>query len=108
MFSSLLRPKKGRRRVEQHSPFSSRYDERSSPIIERIHRRNVRHATADFTETELDDDDENTEHGLDEDEDGQQEEDEQEHEEDTEDDEDGNDDAPLLPIFSAAHLGEHE
>lgn len=104
MFSSLLRPKKGRRRVEQHSPFSSRYDERSSPIVERIQRRNVRHATADFTETEVDD--ENTEHGLDDEDEAQPEDDE--HEDDAEDDEDGQDDTPLLPIFSAAHLGERK
>jgi hypothetical protein len=100
MLSSLLRPKKGRRRVEQHSPFSSRYDDQSSPIAERRKRLDARHATADFTETELDD--ENTEE-EDEEEDGEQEglgEDEGD-----EDDEDGHADSPLLPIFSAAHLG---
>ena len=66
-------------------------------MVERSKCRIVRYATADFTETDLDDN---------EDEDGQQEEDEQD--DDAGDDEDGHEDAPLLPIFSAAHLGEHE
>ena len=80
MLSSLLRPKKARRRVE-HSPFSSPYAER-------------RHATADFTED--DGEDENTE----------DEEDQDEEEDDDEiEEEDGDEDTPLLPIFSAAHLG---
>lgn len=100
MLSSLLRPKKGLRRVEQHSPFSSRYDEQSSPIVERRKRLDARHATADFTET--DPDDENTE----EEEDEEDEEQEGEEDGDGEDDEDGHEDTPLLPIFSAAHLGE--
>jgi hypothetical protein len=84
MLSSLLRPKKARRRVVEHSPFSSPYAER-------------RHATADFTED--DGEDENTE----------DEEDEQDEEEGDDEDvieeEDGEEDTPLLPIFSAAHLG---
>ncbi|KAN0096865.1 hypothetical protein V8E51_015670 [Hyaloscypha variabilis] len=83
MLSSLLRPKKARRRVVEHSPFSSPYAER-------------RHATADFTED--DGEDENTE----------DEEDEQDEEEGDDEDvieeEDGEEDTPLLPIFSAAHL----
>jgi hypothetical protein len=83
MLSSLLRPKKARRRVEEHSPFSSPYAER-------------RHATADFTED--DGEDENTEDEDD------QEEDEGDDEEAIEE-EDGDEDTPLLPIFSAAHLG---
>lgn len=103
MLSSLLRPKKGRKRVEQHSPFSSQYADQSSPILARNQRRETRHATADFTETELDD--ENTE-----DEDEEEEEDMElgQDEEDIEgdDDEDGDEDIPLLPIFSAAHLGQ--
>lgn len=102
MLSSLLRPKKGRNRVEQHSPFSSQYNDQSSPIVERRKRLDARHASADFTETDLDD--ENT------DEEDEEEEVEQEEAEDAdddgEDDEDGHEDIPLLPIFSAAHLGE--
>jgi hypothetical protein len=95
MLSSLLRPKKGRRRVE-HSPFSSHYADQSSPLLARNER--VRHATADFTETEFDED--NTEDEEDE------EDQEEDHEEiEVDDDEDGHDETPLLPIFSAAHLG---
>jgi len=99
MLSSLLRPKKGRRRVEQHSPFSSHYADQSSPIVARHQRR---HATADFTETELEDENTEDEEEVD-DEDGDQ--DEQEEQIDAGDDEDGDEDAPLLPLFSAAHLG---
>ena len=103
MLSSLLRPKKGRRRVEQHSPFSSRYDDRSSPIAERRKRLDARHASADFTETELDDDNTEEEEG------DEEEDEEQEVEQETEDDddEDGHEETPLLPIFSAAHLGKY-
>jgi hypothetical protein len=97
MLSSLLRPKKGRKRVEQHSPFSSQYADQSSPILARNRRREARHVTADFTETELDDENTEDEEDVDEDED----------EEELEgDDEDGDGDTPLLPIFSAAHLGQ--
>jgi cobalamin biosynthesis protein CobT len=104
MLSSLLRPKKGRRRVEQYSPFSSRYDDQSSPIVERRKRLDARHATADFTET--DPDDENTEEEDDE-EDGEQEGEGGEDDDHGEDGEDGQEHSPLLPIFSAAHLGKH-
>ncbi|KAE9371925.1 hypothetical protein N431DRAFT_484344 [Stipitochalara longipes BDJ] len=83
MLSSLLRPKKARRRVVEHSPFSSPYAER-------------RHATADFTED--DGEDENTE---DEEED---QDDEEGDDEEVIEEEDGDEDTPLLPIFSAAHL----
>ncbi|TVY49034.1 Calcium channel, partial [Lachnellula occidentalis] len=119
MLSSLLRPKKHRQRVEEHSPFSSVYpDDNSSPIVARQERQ-VRHATADWTETEADDD--NTERDDDEEdidehggegEAGDEEEEEEEEEEgdgdededDDDDDEDGEEDTPLLPIFSATHL----
>jgi hypothetical protein len=95
MLSSLLRPKKGRRRVEQHSPFSSQYADQSSPIVARHQRLEARHATADFTETEIEDEDTEDEEDV-----------EQEDEEiEVEDDEDGDEETPLLPIFSAAHLG---
>lgn len=103
MLSSLLRPKKSRQRVAEHSPFSSPYPEPSlsSPTVARRDRQ-VRHATADWTETEADDD-ELTEDERDE-QDGGEDEDEEEEDED-DDDEDGDEDTPLLPIFSAAHLG---
>lgn len=78
MLSSLLRPKKNRQHVEEASVFSTPYEQR-------------RHATADFTE----DDGEDEEF---------EEDDEEEGEEDV-DEEDGEEDTPLLPIFSAAHLG---
>jgi hypothetical protein len=102
MLSSLLRPKKARQRVEEHSPFSSVYPDDSSPIVARQERQ-VRHATADWTETEADDDnseeDDNAEgEDVDEDEDDEA--------GDQEDDEDGEENTPLLPIFSAAHLGQ--
>lgn len=100
MLSSLLRPQKGRRRVEQHSPFSSQYADQSSPITARYQRLEARRATADFTETELED--ENTEDEPDEEDDAAGGEEE---EIDEEEDEDGDEDTPLLPIFSAAHLG---
>ena len=109
MLSSLLRPKKGRSRVEeqreQHSPFSSHYDGQSSPILERTKRLNARrHATADFTETELDDD--ITEEEDEDEEIGEEDEDDDNGDDgDGQDDEDGHEDSPLLPIFSAAHLG---
>jgi hypothetical protein len=83
MLSSLLRPKKARRRVEEQSPFAAQYSER-------------RHATADFTED--DGEDENTE---DDDDQGE----EEGGDEEAIEEEDGDEDTPLLPIFSAAHLG---
>ncbi|KAG9233348.1 integral membrane channel protein [Amylocarpus encephaloides] len=99
MLSSLLRPKKARQRVEEHSPFSSPYPEPDySPIVARRERQ-IRHATADWTETEADDDEEeNTEEG--------EEEDNGLHEDQDDEGEDGDGDesTPLLPIFSAAHL----
>jgi len=94
MLTSLLRPRNGRRHVEQHSPFSSHYaGDHLSPIGARNQRQETRHATADFTETELED--ENTE----------DEDDEEEEDGESVNDEDGEEDTPLLPIFSAAHLG---
>lgn len=95
MLSSLLRPKKGRQRVQEHSPFSSFAVDQSSPLAA---RHVARHATADFT---TDNDDEDTE----EDEDVEEEDENAVEEMDGEDDEDGEEDTPLLPIFSAAHLG---
>lgn len=89
---SLLRPRKARRKTRHASSFNS-----SSPI-QRRRDSEVRHAQADWTETDNDDDfdPEMPAAGPDEeDEDG----------EDQEEDEDGQSATPLLPIFSAAHLG---
>lgn len=108
MLASLLRPKNGRRRTERehHSPFSSQYAG-SSPIAERNQQQNIRHATADWTETELEDNENSDgEDGGDaEEEDEEEEDDEDEEDINSADDEDGDDNSPLLPIFSAAHLG---
>lgn len=104
MLSSLLRPKRAARpRVEEHSPFSSVFpdDRDSSPLARR--ERQIRHATADWTETEGEDD--LSEEENDEDDVGDDEADEQDEEEEEDEDEDGEEDTPLLPIFSAAHLG---
>ncbi|KAG9245325.1 hypothetical protein BJ878DRAFT_419430 [Calycina marina] len=106
MLSSLLRPKKNRRRVE-HSPFSSQFNDRSSPTVARNGRAQARHATADFTETDVDDDITETEDGGEDNsgEEGEGDENENmEHNHEAEDDEDGDEDTPLLPIFSAAYL----
>jgi len=99
MLSSLFRPKKNRPRVEEHWPFSSPYADQSSPIVAHRERLAARHASADFTTTEGED--ENTE-------DEELEEDAGDEEEDVagDDNEDGEEDTPLLPIFSAAHLGQ--
>lgn len=86
MLSSLLRPQKARRRVEESPLFTSPY---------------AGHAAADFTED--DEEDEHTEDEDDQDE-GGDEEDEEEMTE-GEEGEDGDSHSPLLPIFSAAHLG---
>ena len=85
MLSSLLRPKQTRQRVDDNSQYSG-------PSAER------RHAAADFTED--DGEDEITEEDEDD-----QEADAGEEEEGLIDEEDGEDETPLLPIFSAAHLG---
>ena len=103
MLSSLLRPKKARKRVAEHSPFSSPYVDQSSPAVAR-HQRMARHASADFTETEQGD--EATEEEDDEENEADADDDENHPGEELEDDdEDGDEDSPLLPLFSAAHLG---
>ncbi|KAK0120400.1 hypothetical protein ONS96_010615 [Cadophora gregata f. sp. sojae] len=85
MLSSLLRPKKARRRVEESPLFSSPY---------------AGHAAADFTE-----DDEEDEHTEEEDNDEDDHGDEEEEGmSEGEEGEDGDSHSPLLPIFSAAHL----
>jgi hypothetical protein len=103
MLSSLLRPKRSRR--VEHSPFSSRFDEQSSPIVERRKRLNARYASADFTETDQDDEETEEDEDEEEEEEGDEDGDELDEDDDDDDDEDGDEDTPLLPIFSAAHLG---
>ncbi|PQE05271.1 integral membrane channel protein [Rutstroemia sp. NJR-2017a BVV2] len=99
-----MKPKKSRRPAqEMHSPFSSLLLDPSSPSAARRERALPRHASADFTETEIEDDTE------DEREDqqnlgGGDDEEIDEVDEDGLEEEDGDEDPPLLPIFSAAHL----
>lgn len=85
MISSILRPKKARRTLEEEAFFTSFSQHR--------------HATADWTETEGDED-------VTEEEDNGEEHNEEHEEGDNEltEEEDG-EYTPLLPIFSAAHLG---
>ncbi|KIN00129.1 hypothetical protein OIDMADRAFT_199298 [Oidiodendron maius Zn] len=100
MFSSLLRPKQARRRV-QYPPSSSPYVDQSSPLLARLQRFGARHATADFTETDADDSNSEDDDGQGVGEEGAEE------EEDSEggaEDEDGEEESHLLPLFSAAHL----
>ncbi|KAH8651640.1 hypothetical protein BGZ60DRAFT_189390 [Tricladium varicosporioides] len=96
MLSSLLRPKKARQHLQEHSPFSSPYPgpDTESPSYARQERQ-VRHATADWTETEAEDEITEDEEDVGEEEDI---------EGAGESDEDGDEETPLLPIFSAAHL----
>ena len=100
MLSSILRPKKGRAGRER-SPFSSPYAGlQSSPIAARRSGADERRRAA----AELNDDEASGERqGV-----GDEEEDDDDDDltPDYGADEDGHDEAtPLLPIFSAAHLG---
>jgi hypothetical protein len=101
MFSSLLRPKKGRQRVT-YSPSSSPFGDQSSPLIARQQRAGPRRTTADFTETDAEDSNTEEEDGQEVGEEEPQEEEDNGHEAE---DEDGDVDSHILPIFSAAHLG---
>lgn len=117
MLSSLLRPRKARynRILNRSSPFA----DETSPILGQ--KDKIRHAAADWTETE-----DNEDYILGYEEDGDYEADGQidtneannevndfdfghQEPENSDDDEDGHRDGrespPLLPIFSAAHLG---
>jgi hypothetical protein len=98
MLSSIFRPKgKGRRRVSGEFPFASPKKGQE--------RMETRHAAADWTETENDDEeteDENWQNNE------RRDSEQAGHEgEGPEygDHEDGEETSPLLPIFSAAHLG---
>ena len=114
MLSSLLRPRKSRR-TRAIFPPSSPYGEPSSQAnrgedTARRESPEIRHAAADWTETENDNEDseddyEGQEGEEDHDEGNEETNDDDEQHNRNEDDEDGDDATPLLPIFSAAHLG---
>jgi hypothetical protein len=104
MLSSLLRPKKRVRRVPEQFTSPAPDGEQSAPAKHGRERAEARFAAADWTET--DDNDEETEEensirsGL--------EEEQARHDRlggENGDHEDGDEGTPLLPIFSAAHLG---
>lgn len=100
MLSSLLRPRKARRRTPPSFNSSSPYAQRSSAMLRRPETtEDVRHAQADWTETEGEDDD------SEEDNPGEDHGEAQEEEDEEDEGEDGASATPLLPIFSAAHLG---
>lgn len=118
MLSSLLGPSKGTptRPRGERSPFSSPFT--SSPEATRRSQANERRRTAAGYDTSNDPDNETTsdaddeEEGAEDDDEEEEEEEEDAEDEDDEDededegDEDGaGDTTPLLPIFSAAHLG---
>jgi len=109
MLSSLLGPRKSRRRVQQLFNSSSPGPAQSSSPEIRREPPEIRHAAADWTETEDDDDDDTGGEDPDQD-DGEDMEDEGPDNDDDEangdhGDEDGGSATPLLPIFSAVHLG---
>ena len=104
MLSSLLRPKKKVRRVQEQFTSPAPPGEQSAPAKHGRERAEARYAAADWTET--DDNDEETEEedsnggGL------EEEQAELDHLGGEDDDhEDDNEGTPLLPIFSAPHLG---
>lgn len=102
MLSSLLRPRRRRQRgqlKQQKQPWPS-FDNSQAGLDGS--RRQVRHAVADWTETEDNEDDTEGEYNNDP---TQEDVPEEEAIEDVEDDEDGDENTPLLPIFSAKYLG---
>lgn len=104
MLSSLLRPKKSARRVPQTFTSHAPYAEQSTPAKYGRERAETRHAAADWTET--DDVDEETEEEGPNRIIGEEEQVGHDHQEDVDgDNEDGPEGVPLLPIFSAVHLG---
>jgi hypothetical protein len=104
MLSSLLRPRKSRRTRPIFLP-SPPNAAQSGTSNSRREASGVRHAAADWTETENDDEDsEDDEFHAREEHDGHDGEGDNLHD-DEGDDEDGDEATPLLPIFSAAHLG---
>lgn len=104
MLSSLLGPKKKVRRVPEPYTSSAPYAEQSTPVKHGRERTEARYAAADWTET--DEGDEETEEDDYNRNAMEQERAEHDHQAEVDDDcEDGNEATPLLPIFSAAHLG---
>lgn len=76
MLASLLRPRKGRRRQQEHSPFSSHRNPRARDNSRQYlirHASDREDAYQDIDDDDVDDEDE--------------------------------EDEPVLPIFSAEHLG---
>ena len=95
MLASLLRPKK-RRVYAERSPFSSPYTAREAPVCRDQHPPH--HTAIRFNGLS---DDEHDDGDVDDDNDygaG-------ENYEDAEDEDEANESTPLLPIFSASHLG---
>jgi hypothetical protein len=103
MLSLLLRPKKKVRRVQEQFSSPATHGEQSAPAKYGRERAEVRYAAADWTETD-ENDEETEEEGSN---GGLEEEQVEQHHLGGEDDdhEDGDEETPLLPIFSAAHLG---
>lgn len=105
MLSSLLHPSRSFRRGRQrdHSPFSSPFTSASSPVATRRGETSERRRPAARYDDELSEDEEYDEDDVDEAMEGEYEETPEDFEEE---DEDGLEETtPLLPIFSAAHLG---
>lgn len=107
MLSSMLQSRPSWNRNKDHSPYSSFHGNPSSPDEPRRHRPEIRHAAAAYTETE--DDEQETERNGEHEVGGDEEEEDMDHEdghlEHDDEDEDPRAGTPLLPIFSAAHLG---
>jgi hypothetical protein len=100
MLSSLLRPRKTRRALQQLS--SSPNPDEATPMLRRDDQH-IQHASADWTETE-----DNEEYTMEERDDDDEHSDNRGQGHDgalDDEDEDGGEEAPLLPIFSAVHLG---
>lgn len=95
MLASLLRPKK-RRVYAERSPFSSPYTAREAPVCRDQH---LPHRPAirfnGLSDDEHDDGDVDDDHGYA----------AGENYEDVEDEDEAHESTPLLPIFSASHLG---
>lgn len=108
MFSSLLRrPRRGSRRVDIHDLAVS---PSSVPHLRHRQYTDTTHATADFTEADDDDDDDDTNEEdlvrFDEDAGQANDQDQVDHgEDDGPNEDDRNRVLPVLPLFSATHLG---
>ena len=92
MLASLLRPKK-RRVYAERSPFSSPYTARETPVCRDQHRTAIRfngHSDDEHDDEDVDDDHGYAARG---------------NYEDAEDEDEAHESTPLLPIFSASHLG---